>query len=188
MIAVGPVGIESVVGYFDQKTMVEQLGMQALVMPADEGPMHFGTSLRTDLGRTALPGALTMTWAEVAGPAEEAELQQRGEQVIGAFMEEPGFLGVVATMSGGCGHTLTAWTSPETAIPAVARNRAHTDGMARMNTRDGLARNGMTSIWVPLRVNAQLPRCSCGEKVRSEPGAEWARCACGETAEVTTWI
>lgn len=188
VITVGPDGITAVVGYFDQKTMVEQLGMQALVMPRDEGPMHFGISLRTDLGRTAVPGALTMTFADVADEAEAAELQQYSEPVIGAFMEDPGFLGIVASLSGGRGHTLGAWTSPETAISAVARNRAHTDGMARMNARDGLARNGLTSIWVPLRINAQLPRCTCGEKVRLEPGVESARCACGESVEVTSYI
>lgn len=188
VITVGPDGITEVVGYFDQKTMVEQLGLQALVMPRDEGPMHFGISLRTDLGRTAVPGALTMTYADVADEAEVAELQQRSEQVVGAFLEEPGFLGIVASLSGGRGHTLSAWTSPDAAISAVGRNRAHTAGMARMHARDGLARNGLTSIWVPYRINAQLPRCACGEKVRLEPGAASARCACGATVEVTSWI
>lgn len=188
VITVGSAGIESVVGYFDQKTMVEQLGMQALVIPSDEGPMHFGFSLRTDLGRTTVPGALSMTWADVADQVEEAELARRSEEVIGAFMGEPGFLGIVAAASGLRGHTLSAWTTPEAAVAAVARNRAHTDGMAEMMRARGLARNGLTSIWVPWRNNGQLPRCTCGERVRIAVGEESAVCGCGATVTVSSYL
>lgn len=188
VITIGAAGIESVVGYFDQKTMVEQLGLQALVIPSDEGPMHFGFSLRTDLGRTAVPGALSMTWADVADQAEEAELARRSEEVIGAFMDDPGFLGIVASASGLRGHTLSAWTSPEVAAAAVARNRAHTEGMAEMMRPGGLAHNGVTSIWVPLRNNGQMPRCSCGERVRVAVGEESAVCGCGATVTITSYI
>ncbi|GAA2551875.1 ester cyclase [Pseudonocardia hydrocarbonoxydans] len=188
VITVGAAGIESVVGYFDQKTMVEQLGMQALVIPSDEGPMHFGFSLRTDLGRTAVPGALSMTWADVADEAEEAELARRSEEVIGAFMEDPGFLGIVASVSGRRGHTLSAWTTPEAAVAAVARNRAHTEGMAEMMRAGGLARNGLTAIWVPWRNNGQMPRCTCGERVRITVGEESAVCGCGASVTVTSYL
>ncbi len=49
LITVGEGGITSVVGYFDQKTFVEQLGLQVILVPANEPPMLFGMSARTDL-------------------------------------------------------------------------------------------------------------------------------------------
>ncbi len=39
VITVGAQGITSVVGYFDQKTFVEQLGLHAMVVPTNEWPM-----------------------------------------------------------------------------------------------------------------------------------------------------
>jgi hypothetical protein len=50
VITIGDAGIVSVVGYFDQKTFVEQLGLQALIVPANEPPMVFamgGSSIRS---------------------------------------------------------------------------------------------------------------------------------------------
>lgn len=129
-----------------------------------------------------------MTHADVADEAEAAELNRRSEEVIGIFMQDPDFLGIVATLSGRRGHTLSAWTSPEAAVAAVARNRAHTDGMARMMAAGCLARNGLTSIWVPMRINEQMPRCACGERVRLAVGAGSAQCACGATVRVTPYI
>jgi steroid delta-isomerase-like uncharacterized protein len=49
LINIGSEGIISVVGYFDQKTFIEQLGLQAMIVPRDDWPLHFGTSARTDL-------------------------------------------------------------------------------------------------------------------------------------------
>lgn len=56
VITVGPDGITSVVGYVDQKTMVEQLGMQALVMPRDEGPMHSASRCAPTSAAPPYPG------------------------------------------------------------------------------------------------------------------------------------
>jgi len=42
-IAVDGDRIRSVQGYFDQKTFVEQLGLQAIVVPTAVGPMMFGS-------------------------------------------------------------------------------------------------------------------------------------------------
>lgn len=43
------------VGYFDQKTFIEQLGLQALIVPEDEWLLHYGIAVRTDLGITQCP-------------------------------------------------------------------------------------------------------------------------------------
>jgi hypothetical protein len=65
------------VGFVEQKTFVEQLGLQALIVPKGESPLHFGMSLRSDPGNTAEPGALTMTSIDVDSDQEQAEVQLR---------------------------------------------------------------------------------------------------------------
>ena len=61
-----PEGTASVVGFFNQKTFVEQLGLQALIVfRKGESPLPFGMSVRSDPNNTAEPGALTMTSIDV---------------------------------------------------------------------------------------------------------------------------
>ena len=188
VITVGPDGITSVVGYFDQKTFVEQLGLRAVVVPADEPPMVFGMSVRTDLGNTTVPGALSMTWIDVTSPEEEAEVQQRGEEILGALAAEPGFIGWLGTFAGGRGHTVTAWTGPDAAESAIARNVAHQRSVQRWRDNNFAAR-GFTSIWVPHRLNQQLFSCpACRTTGYLDPGATSARCACGHDVEVSSYL
>ena len=59
--------VSTVQGYFDQKALVEQLGLQAIVAPKDEWPVSFGVANRVDLGNTATPGAISMTTRLPAG-------------------------------------------------------------------------------------------------------------------------
>jgi hypothetical protein len=77
-----PEGTASVVGFFNQKTFVEQLGLQALIVfRKGESPLPFGMSVRSDPGNTAEPGALTMTSIDVdsdqSKDQEQAEVQLR---------------------------------------------------------------------------------------------------------------
>src|SRR2546423_10404706 len=106
-------GITTVVSYFDQKTLAEQLGCQALIVRQDEWPMYFGMSQRTDLGNTTVPGALTMTWIDVDSDEESNEVGRRVSNIVESLSSEPGFIGWVSAYSGHRGHTLTAWASPE---------------------------------------------------------------------------
>lgn len=46
VIDIGPDGITSVVGYIDQKTFFEQLGLQTVIVPKDEQPAAEGTVQR----------------------------------------------------------------------------------------------------------------------------------------------
>ena len=139
--------------------------------------MGFGTAVRTDLGVTDRPGAMTMTWIETADAAEEAEVEQRGGAIVEALAAEPGFIGFVGTTTAGRGHTFTAWTTPEAAERAIARNRAHTGARERF-LRGPLGRRGFTSIWVPHRLNPQHLRCpGCGDRHAIAPGTAPYRAA-----------
>lgn len=188
LITVGSDGITSVVGYFDQKTFVEQLGLQALIVPRDEWPLHHGTSARTDLGNTTVPGAITMTWIDVDSDEEQGEVGLRVSSIIEALSSEPGFIGWVSAFSSHRGHTLTAWTSPQAAEAAISRNTPHRQAMDQvMNGR--LGRGGFTSFWIPHRLNDQLRTCPhCGRMVRIGSDAQSAHCKCGGEVAITSYI
>jgi len=186
LISVGDDGITGVVGYFDQKTMVEQLGLQVLVVPANEPPLVFGISARTVLDDTTVPGALSFTWIDVDSPQEQLEVQRRTTEVLQGLAAEPGFIGWVGTSAGLRGHTLTLWHSPEAAEAAVRRSRAHRDGVARVRSR-GLGTRVFSSIWTPYRLNDQMARCpGCGATLDIPGGT--ATCGCGCTVAVSSYI
>jgi hypothetical protein len=161
------------------RALAERAGLQVLVVPADEAPMRFGTAVRTDLGVTAVPGAMMMTWIETPDADQDAEVEERGTAIVEALAAEPGFIGFVGTSTAGRGHTFTAWTTPEAAERAIARNRAHTEARQRF-LRGPLGSRGFTSLWVPHRLNPQHVRCpGCGDRHAVRPGATALRCRCG---------
>jgi hypothetical protein len=162
--------------------------MRVVVVPADEPPMCFGTVARTDLGVTDVPGAMTMTWIESAGIVEEGEIEQRGTEIVEAMAVESGFIGFVGTSTAGRGHTFTAWTTPEAAERAIARNRAHSAARERF-LHGPLGTRGFTSIWVPHRLNPQHLRCpGCGGRHGVRPGAPVPRCHCGTVVGVASYF
>jgi steroid delta-isomerase-like uncharacterized protein len=188
LINVSSEGITSVVGYFDQKTFIEQLGLQAVIVPRDEWPLRFGTSVRTDLGNTTVPGALTMTWIDVDSDQEEAEVTRRSGDVIQAFSSEPGFIGWVGTFANHRGHTLTAWASPEAAEAAINRNGPHRQAKTRV-LESKLGQRFFTSFWKPHHVNKQVSTCpDCGRMVPIATGREFANCECGGQVIVMSYI
>jgi heme-degrading monooxygenase HmoA/predicted ester cyclase len=169
-------GIVDVVGYFDQKSFVEQLGLQVHLTPQDQWPVQYGTSLRVDVDRREAPGAMTFTWIDLAD-GEDAELLSRSQEVVMALTGEPGFLGFGATTVGSRFSTLTMWTSPEAAEATIARARPHQEAMARVQ-HDGFGRRWFTSFWQPYRINEQRSRCTaCGSWTDvAQP------CSCGAAA------
>ena len=174
-----------VVGYFDQKTFVEQLGLQTFPMPRDSWPVSYGTSVRVDLGNTTVPGALTMTWIEV-DEAEQGELVSRTTEMITAWASDPAFVGFQSTAIGRRNLTLTAWTSPAAAEAAVARNAPHTAAQQRV-TQDGFGARGFTSFWQPYRVNEQFVQCGCGAYVPLG-GQATATCDCGTQHAASPYV
>lgn len=178
--------LRDVRGYFDQQTFLEQLGLKVVVTAADEWPVWTGSSVRVDLGHLTRPGALSMTWIEVADDAEQAELTARSTEVVTALASEPAFLGFQATQVSRRNTTLTLWTSPEAAAGALARSAPHRDGVARMAT--GFGARAFTSIWQPYRLNAQLVTCTCGRSVPVADQATSAACACGSEVQVQPYV
>ncbi|MDQ1704864.1 MAG: hypothetical protein QOF18_1230 [Frankiaceae bacterium] len=174
--------VDTVVGYFDQKAFIEQLGFQTIVAPKDEWPVTFGIATRVDLGNVTSPGALSMTWIEV-DEADQSELQRRTTEIVTALASDPAFIGFQSTGTGNRNLTLTAWTSPEAAEAALARNAPHTAAMDRVLS-EGFGARGFTSIWQPFRLNSQFATCpDCLAYVSLAPAVATATCGCG--AEVT---
>jgi steroid delta-isomerase-like uncharacterized protein len=187
VITVADGRIVDVVGYFDQKTFVEQLGLQAHLTPQDEWPVAYGSSLRVDIDRREVPGAMTFTWIDL-DDSEAGELVERSQQVVMALASEPGFLGFGATTVGPRFTTIAMWTSPQAAEAAIARNTPHSSAMQRVQ-REGFGSRGFTSFWQPYRINEQHVRCTaCGEWPAIEAGADAVVCSCGERFEVTPYL
>jgi steroid delta-isomerase-like uncharacterized protein len=179
--------IVDVVGYFDQKSFVEQLGLQAHLTPADEWPVSYGISLRVDIDRREVPGAMTFTWIDL-DDSEAGELIERSQQVVMSLAAEPGFLGFGATTVGPRFSTIALWTSPEAAEASIARSAPHTGAMQRVE-REGFGRRGFTSFWKPYRINEQHVRCtSCGAWPAIDAGADAVDCTCGTRLEVTPYL
>ena len=179
--------VVDVVGYFDQKTFVEQLGLQAIVAPADEWPVSFGIASRVDIGHLTPPGAISFTWIDVA-PEELGELQQRSQDVVTALASDPAFIGFRGAAIGNRFVTNTFWTSPEAAVAALGRNRPHEEAMSRL-WKDGLGSRGFTSIWQPYKVNEQFGACpNCSNYVPIPSGSQSAPCECGGEVAVTSYV
>jgi len=176
-----------VVGYFDQKAFVEQLGLQAIVAPADSWPVSFGVATRVDIGHLTVPGAMSFTWIDAA-PDEVGEIQQRSQEIVTALASDPAFVGFRAASTGDRFATMTFWTSPEAAVAALGRSRPHDEAMGRL-WQHGLGNRGFTSIWAPYKVNQQFASCAgCGAYVPITAGETSATCECGGTVEVSSYV
>lgn len=168
--------IESVQGYFDQKTFLEQLGLEILAQPKALGPLTFGRSVWLSTGRTVKPGAFSTTWIDVANDADRDEVVERSRKIMAEMSAMPGFIGATFTNVGGRLSTLTAWES-ENAAHAILKLATHKTALGRFFSGElGVAVH--TSVWVPERQNPLWIRCAaCG---RVEKFDRNGRSACGE--------
>jgi hypothetical protein len=188
VITTSPDGILSVVGYFDQHTLAEQLGLRTTLLPQDEGPMSFGGAARMDVGDTTVPGAISMTWIESADDGERDEIDLLAFAIVEQLSLEPGFIGWLGTTVDRRGHTLTAWSSPEAAESALSTVPAHRAAM-RDFLGGTIATRGFTSLWVPHRINRQWGRCpECGTRTAIATGLESVTCECGGEVAVTPYL
>ena len=169
--------IRSVKGYFDQRTLVDQLGLQVIVQPYAIGPFSFGYAVRATTGKKTKPGAMSLTWIEVRSEEEVPELRDRSRQIVQEMMEMPGF---ISTANMAVGHrfmTTTAWENPE-APRQMLSGGAHKEGMSRLFGPDfGAAFS--TTVWVPERFNGMWVRCTaCGQM--ADYDRDQGRCRCGQ--------
>ncbi|HEX5588426.1 MAG TPA: nuclear transport factor 2 family protein [Acidimicrobiia bacterium] len=145
--------VATVVGYFDTATMLRQLGLQAHLTPQNmEGVTEFGIGLRIETGRTALPGALTVTWIDI-DPEHQNALIDATTEIVMQELGDDDYLGACIATIGRRNYTFTAWTSVDAAKRAL-RGGAHGSAM-RLATNNGLGENirGITSFWEPVALN-----------------------------------
>ncbi|HXI02208.1 MAG TPA: ester cyclase [Candidatus Saccharimonadales bacterium] len=171
--------IRSVQGYFDQKSFVEQLGLQAIVVPTSLGPAKFGYTVRMQSGNRAKPGAVSLTWIDIRSAEEEREVRERGLRVVTEQMARiPGFIGWVGPVVDGRMFTVTAWENPES-VTQMLRNGPHTEAIGRVLEAE-LGEAVFTSVWVPHHPDVLWLRCkSCRRMAYYEPTDR--KCPCGQT-------
>lgn len=173
-IRVGDGGVATVTGYFDQRVVPDQLGLQVVVQPTAIGPFSFGVSVRAQGAEDAEPGAISLTVLEARSPEETLQIRELSRAVVQGLLPEPGFIGWLSVIVGPRMYTITAWRDAE-AVDRLRENDAHNEAMRRFFGPE-LARGGQTGVWVPERLNGMWVRCdACGEMGRSAVGA----CRCG---------
>ena len=176
-ITVGGEQICAVQGYFDQKTLVEQLGLQVIVQPYSMGPVSFGTGTYLDLGKRTKPGAFSLTSIHIKSDAERGELREYGQRIMAQMAQLPGCISSVTVGVSDRGFTITAWEDPENPRQLL-RDGPHRDAMEQFWGPD-FAVGGTTSVWVPQRINAMWVRCTaCGRMADFERLT--GKCQCGQ--------
>jgi steroid delta-isomerase-like uncharacterized protein len=176
-IAVSDERIRSVQGYFDQRTLVDQLGFRVSVVPAQAGLVAFGTSAYVQPGNRARPGAFSLTSIQVRSDKEAEQVRDYAQRITGEIARMPGFISFLGTLVGHRLMTATAWTDakkPEHVLGVPAHREA-----AERFLGPNFAAGGMTSVWVPYRINTMWVRCDeCGRMANG--GQPKAQCECGQ--------
>jgi len=74
--------ISSIKGYFDRRTLVEQLGLQVIVQPCSIGAFTFGDSVRYTTGKGTKPGAFSFTWIDVNSDEEVPRSRNEASRLL----------------------------------------------------------------------------------------------------------
>jgi steroid delta-isomerase-like uncharacterized protein len=167
--------IRSVQGFFDQQTLLAQLGLQVVVQPWALGPVQFGRAVWLSTGSRVKPGAFSTTWIDVATEREREEVIERTRQMFAELAQMPGFIGATFTNVGCRLSTQTAWDGVASAH-AMMQLIDHKTALQRFFSGDlGVAVH--TSVWAPERQNTLWVRCAVCGKV--EPYETGGQSACG---------
>src|SRR5512133_1542183 len=124
VIKVGDKGLLTVDGYFDTRTLIEQLGARVAVQPASAGAVAFGTAMRFRSEKTSIPGALSLTWIDVNSETEADYVRQRSRALAGEMAGMRGFLGWMGVVIAERLYTLALWEDPA-AIRQIAPSATH---------------------------------------------------------------
>ena len=84
--------IRSVQGYFDTRSVPEQLGLQVVVQPDIIGPFSFGVSTRVQSGKKTKPGAFSITVIHSRSDEEKEQIRNLGRQIVSDLIKKPGFI------------------------------------------------------------------------------------------------
>ena len=169
--------IRSVQGYFDQKTFLEQLGLQVIAQPYSIGPVSLGTGSTMQVGKHTKPGAFSLTSIRVRSD-EVQQLREYTRRVLAEMAQMPGFISWTGLFANNCGYTITAWEDAESASQLL-RAGAHREAM-KVFFGPEFAEGAMTSVWIPHHINALWVRCTaCGRM--SDYDQDEGKCQCGQS-------
>lgn len=149
--------LRAVRGYYDQQTLVEQMGLMALIQPIEQGPAKYGYSMRVPSGNARPPGVIALTWIQGANEAEKERIRAHSRQNVQDFLKEPGFISIVTGFTGLRGFTVTAWEDEASLMRALAKH--HAVAMKELFTENFVA-SVWTSVWTPSRINRIWVRCA----------------------------
>ena len=177
--------IRSVQGYFDQKTFLEQLGLQVIAQPYAIGPITFGTSLAMHIGKHDKPAAFSITSLQMRSDEELQQVREYNRRIMADMAQMPGFISTILASDGKRGYTITAWTDVESP-KRLLREVGHREAMKAFFSSN-FTEGAMTSVWVPHHINTLWTRCSACGKLSDYEQRE-GRCACGEPLpEIAYW-
>lgn len=168
--------IRSLRSYFDQKSLAEQAGLQAVIMPVTMGPFAFGYAVHACRDGKTTPGAFSVTSISSRSPQESEEIDKASLEIVSELLETPGFLSWLGVTVGDRGFTITAWEDAQ--VPQhLTRGGPHREAMAKFFGSEW-ASGGFTSVWSPERINALWVRCAaCGTPIDSNKAH--GVCGCG---------
>ena len=174
-IEVGKDGIKSVKGYFDTKTISEQLGLQVLIQPFKLGGFSFGNSVAVQSGKKVKPGAfgITTLWNK---DEDSEEIQALSRDIAKEMLSMDGFIGLTLVRIGGRGITISAWEKPEN-TKQLMRGGTHQEAIRR--SWDSLSQSAYTSVWIPDRINRLWIRCNTCNKM-NDYEKNSGLCTCGQ--------
>lgn len=176
-ISVADGKVLSVQGYFDQKTFVEQLGLQAIVQPYSMGPVSFGTATSLQLGKPTKPGAFSLTSLLVKSDEEAQQVINDSQQIIMEMAQMPGFISWIGAAIGHRLYTITAWEDAESP-KQLLRGGAHSKAMQTFFSTN-FAKAAFTSVWSAHHLNPLWVRCpACGQMASYDDPQ--GRCQCGQ--------
>jgi steroid delta-isomerase-like uncharacterized protein len=168
--------VGSVRGYFDQRALVQQLGLQVMALPPNRGPLTFGWASRVQPGRPTAPGAISLTWIDARSAAEDQDVLARAQPVVEQLAAHAGFLAFLGASIGHRHHTITAWERLED-VAQVQQSAAHQEAAHRFLAGD-LGAATYSSVWVPAAPAGLRVRCAgCGRM--ADYALRDGRCACG---------
>lgn len=169
--------IRAVQGYFDQKTFLEQLGLQVIAQPYAIGPISLGTGATMQVGKHTKPGAFSLTSIRVRSD-EMQQLSEYSMPILAELARMPGFISFTTLFANNCGYTITAWEDAESASQML-RASAHREAM-KVFLGSEFAEGGMTSVWIPHHINALWVRCPVCRRM-SDYAQDDGKCQCGQS-------
>ena len=168
-------GIKSVKGYFDTRTVPDQLGLQVLVQPFTIGPFSFGNSIAVQSGKKTKPGAfgITAIWND---DAHSEEIRALTRDIATEMLRMEGFIGASFFRIGDRGVTISAWEKPEHTKQLMSGG-THSEAMRKFWAEVGDA--AFTSIWIPDHINPLWVRCTVCSKMNDYEKNSGV-CSCGQ--------